>query len=348
MALDSTLDISVVICAFLCERWHNLVAAVESIQRQSIPPRETILVIDHNTQLFERARTLIPGVLIIENSEPKGSSGARNSGIAIAQGTLIAFLDDDAVAEPDWLERLGRCCQDPQALGAGGVVEPLWSSKRPTWFPKEFYWVVGCSYQKPPDRPTAVRNLFAGCMCLRRKVFEEVGGFRNEIGRVGSYPMGVEETELCIRAAQHWPDKVFLCDPYARIHHCISPHRASWRYFRIRCYAEGLSKAMMCRYVGAKDSLSSERSYICQILSKGILRGIMDALFHLDLTGLLRAGAIIAGLVLTTTGYLAGVFAQRRVLREEASTFANSSLRSFTAQNNGEIKTIEPKGLLYR
>ncbi len=331
MSLDSTLDISVVICAFLSERWHDLVAAVESIQRQSISPCETIVVIDHNPQLFERARTRISGVTVIENSEPKGSSGARNSGIAIAQGTLIAFLDDDATAEPDWLERLGHCCQDPQVLGAGGVVEPLWSSRRPTWFPQEFYWVVSCTYQKLPDTPTAVRNLFAGCMCLRRKVFEAVGGFRNEIGRVGSYPMGVEETELCIRAAQHWPDKAFLCDPYARIHHRIPPHRASWRYFRVRCYAEGLSKAMMCRYVGAKDSLSSERSYIYQTLPKGILRGIMDALFHLDLVGLLRAGAIIAGLVLTTTGYLAGIIDQRGALRKEASTIANSSLRSFTA-----------------
>ena len=310
MALDSTLDISVVICAFLSERWYDLVAAVESIQGQSIPPRETILVIDHNTQLFERARTRIPGVIVIESSEPKGSSGARNSGIAIAQGTLIAFLDDDAVAEPDWLEHLGRCCQDPQVLGAGGVVEPLWLSRRPTWFPQEFYWVVGCSYQKPPDTPTAVRNLFAGCMCLQRKVFEAVGGFRNEIGRVGSYPMGVEETELCIRATQYWPDKFFLCDQNARIHHRIPHARASWHYFRIRCYAVGFSKAMMCRYVGTKDSLSSERSYLYRTLLKGISRGITDALFHCDLTGLLRAGVIIVGLALTSLGFLVGLLFQ--------------------------------------
>lgn len=350
MALDSKLDISVVICAFLCERWHDLVAAVESIQRQTIPPHEIIVVIDHNTHLFERAQTHIPGVTVIENSEPRGSSGARNSGIAIAQGTLIAFLDDDAVAEPDWLERLGRCCQDPQVLGAGGIVEPLWSNKCPAWFPHEFYWVVGCTYQKPPDTPTAVRNLFAGCMCLRRKVFEAVGGFRNEIGRVGTYPMGVEETELCIRAAQHWPDKVFLCDPYARIHHRIPPFRASWRYFRVRCYAEGLSKAMMSRYVGAKDSLSSERSYTCQILPKGILHGIMDALFRLDMTGLLRAGAIVVGLVMAALGFLVGTVSQPMTLRKEVSSNVNLTHHFVysLSQNNSELKTIEPKGQLYR
>src|SRR5207247_7639898 len=137
-------------------------------------------MIHHNIHSFERARKHLFGITVIENSEPKGSSGARNCGIALSQGTLIAFLDDDAVAEPDWLELLGRCCQDPQVLGAGGVVEPLWSSKCPTWFPVEFYWTVGCTYQKPPSKPTVVRNLYAGCMCLRREVFEAVGVFRNE------------------------------------------------------------------------------------------------------------------------------------------------------------------------
>ncbi len=99
MTLDMSMtqDISVVICTYTEERWHELVAAVESIQRQTIPSREIILVIDHNTQLFERARAHIPGISVIENSKPKGLSGARNSGIAKAQGTLIAFLDDDAI-----------------------------------------------------------------------------------------------------------------------------------------------------------------------------------------------------------------------------------------------------------
>jgi glucosyl-dolichyl phosphate glucuronosyltransferase len=324
------ISISVVICAYTEERWYDLVAAVESIQQQSAPPCEIIVVIDHNTQLFERARVHIPGVVVIESTEPKGLSGARNSGLAMTRGALIAFLDDDAIAEPGWLGRLSNCCQDPQVLGAGGIVEPLWSNKCPAWFPKEFYWVVGCTYQDPPVWPTVVRNPYGGCTCIRREVFEMVGGFRNGIGRVGAYPMGGEETELCIRAAKRWPRKIFLFDPDARIYHRISPYRASWRYFLSRCYAEGLSKAVITRYVGIKDGLSSERTYTCQTLPLGFSRGIADALFRFDLTGFLRAGAIVVGLVLTTTGYLAGIIAQCLALSKGARTGSNSPFQTIT------------------
>lgn len=136
--LEVTNDVSVIICAYTEERWSDLGAAVASIQQQNTPPREIIVVIDHNKPLFERARAEFSGVLVIENGEPKGISGARNSGGTVAQGTLIAFLDDDAVAEPDWLELLCACCKDGQVLGVGGVVEPLWSVKLPTWFPGNF------------------------------------------------------------------------------------------------------------------------------------------------------------------------------------------------------------------
>ncbi len=100
-----TLDISVIICAYTQERWHDLVAAVESVRRQSVLPHEIIVVIDHNARLLEQVRVHIPDVIVTENYEPRGLSGARNSGIAMAQGALIAFLDDDTIAEPDWLVR---------------------------------------------------------------------------------------------------------------------------------------------------------------------------------------------------------------------------------------------------
>src|SRR5437763_462926 len=110
---DAAPDVSVIICAYTEERWYDLVAAVESIQQQTTPPCEIIVVIDHNTPLLERVQMHLPGVCVIENGEVQGLSGARNSGIAVARGALIAFLDDDAVAEPDWLEWLSLCCASP-------------------------------------------------------------------------------------------------------------------------------------------------------------------------------------------------------------------------------------------
>ncbi|HEY7122634.1 MAG TPA: glycosyltransferase [Ktedonobacterales bacterium] len=315
---DVRADVSVIICAYTEERWPDLVAAIESIERQRQPARELLLVIDHNPALLGRVRAAFPTVTSVENSEPQGLSGARNSGIAHASGSLIAFLDDDATAEPDWLERLCRCCADERVLGAGGTVEPAWLDTQPAWFPREFHWVVGCTYLCPPAQPVVVRNPFGGCTCFRREIFEGVGGFRSEIGRTKQQLLGCEETELCIRARQHWPEKCFLYEPRARIHHRIPPQRGTWRYFRSRCYGEGLSKARVARYVGAKDGLASERAYTLRLLPQGVLRGLCDGLLRLDPAGFARAGAIVGGLFLTTLGYARGMFS--RIQREDSES----------------------------
>ncbi|WP_220203008.1 glycosyltransferase family 2 protein [Reticulibacter mediterranei] len=302
----TTMLIAVIICAYTEERWDDLVAAVASLRRQTLLPSEIIIVIDHNKQLFERARAQFADATVVENKAARGLSGARNTGLEIARGDLIAFLDDDAEAAPDWLERLCDCSTDPKVLGVGGTVVPRWLGKRPNWFPSEFYWVVGCTYQHIPDQPIVVRNPYGGCTCIKQEVFQTIGGFREGIGRIGTVPMGGEETELSIRATQHWPEKVFLYEPRALIYHRIPAQRARWHYFLSRCYAEGISKATITKFVGAKDSLSSERAYTTQMLPRGVCKGITDALLRRDPSGFLRAGAIIAGLVTTTAGYVKG------------------------------------------
>lgn len=299
-------DVSVIICAHSEDRWDDLVAAVASIEEQSMPARELLLVIDHNTTLLERARAQFPQVKVIENSGPQGLSSARNSGITNASSSLIAFLDDDATAEPDWLERLSRLCEDGRVLGAGGTVEPEWRGVRPAWFPREFNWVVGCTYLPPLEQPIMVRNPFGGCACFRREIFEVIGGFRSGIGRTKTNLLGCEETELCVRARQHWPERFFLYEPRARIHHRIPAKRSTWRYFLARCYSEGLSKALVTRSVGAKDGLASERAYTFRMLPLGVARGIRDGLLRRDLAGFARVGAIISGLFLATLGYIVG------------------------------------------
>ncbi len=315
-------DISVIICAYTEERWRHLVLAIESVQQQEVLPGEIIVVIDYNTSLFERARMNIPGITVLENSGPKGVSGARSTGVAMAHGVFIACLDDDATAEPGWLEKLSTRCADPMVLGVGGTVKPHWEGTRPRWFPDEFYWVVGCSYQRAPTHSIEVRNLWAGCMCVRREVFETVGGFRSDIGHIGKYVLGGEETEFCIRAKQNYPHKKFLCEPQASISHFIPTRRATWHYFLTRCYAEGLSKAVITRHVGAKDSLSSERVYAFKALPLGVMNGIADCFLRHDLTGLQRAGAILAGLATTTAGYVMGALSRPVHMEDEMSVFA--------------------------
>jgi len=307
---ENMLNASIIICAYTEERWDDLIMAVESVQQQTLLPSEIIVVVDHNPRLFERLQARLTGIILLENTEPRGLSGARNSGIARATGAYIGFLDDDAIAEPNWLELLHANCVNPEILGVGGVVEPMWLCEQPGWFPEEFYWVVGCSYEKPPDAPVVVRNPYGGCSYMRREIFEVIGGFRNGIGRVGNSPVGGEETELSIRAKQQWPQKKFLWEPRARIHHRIAPARARWSYFCSRCYSEGLSKAIISKHVGAKDSLASERTYTFRTLPLGVLRALQEGLIHRNPSRFLRAGAIIAGLMVTTAGYLAGSLAR--------------------------------------
>lgn len=318
MSGDQIVNASVIICTYTEERWDDLMEAVASMQRQVALPREIIVVVDHNPRLTERALAQLSGIIVTASNEPRGLSGARNHGTAIAKGELIAFLDDDAIAESDWLLRLSQHCADQRVMGVGGFVEPSWMSKRPLWFPEEFYWVVGCSYLGLPQTVSEVRNPYGGCTCFRREVFETVGGFRDGIGRVGTQPMGGEETELCIRARRQWPHKFFLYDPQARIHHRVPSRRNTWQYFRLRCFAEGLSKALISHYVGAKSGLSSERAYMGCTLPQGVLRNMGDLCLRHDPTGLLRAGAIICGLFITALGYLAGMISQSK----RASTHA--------------------------
>jgi len=299
-------DISAIVCCYTPERWADLVKAIVSLQRQDCAPRELIVVVDHHPVLLARVRAEFQEITAIENQHRQGLSGARNSGIAAARGGVIAFLDDDAIAADDWLAHLSAALVDPEVLGVGGAVDPAWDHAPPRWFPSEFHWIVGCTYRGLPRRTVAVRNLFGGCFCARREVFEEVGGFREGLGRIGTQPFGGEETEFCIRASQRWPTHRFLYEPRARITHRVTPERARWRYFRRRCYAEGRSKAAIAQLVGARDGLSAERAYTLRTIPRGVARGLADALIHRDLTGLARAAAIVSGLLFTTAGYIAG------------------------------------------
>lgn len=306
-----TPDVSVVICAYTEKRWSDLLSAIESVRRQLTRPKEIIVVIDYNARLAERLRQLDNDVVVLENSQHRGLSGARNTGVEAATGDVVAFLDDDAVAEPDWLGELRAHFDDPDVLGVGGMVQPLWSGQQPRWLPREFYWVVGCAYHGLPEVAGPIRNPIGASMMIRRDVVRRVGGFRTGIGRAGADFMGCEETELCIQARRVWPGGRFMFEPRARVHHRVPADRAQWAYFRARCYAEGRSKALVSRLVGAEAALGAERRYTFKILPWATVRGLFDVARHRDLAGLARSGAIVSGLAITTAGYLVGVLSGR-------------------------------------
>lgn len=299
-------SISVVICVYTEQRWRDILEAVGSVRQQTAKGLEILIVVDHNPALRDRLVAALPDVTILENREAQGLSGGRNTGISMARGDVIAFLDDDAVADPDWLKYLGDCYADPAVLAVGGMTLPNWQTRRPKWFPQEFDWTVGCTYLGMPRSRAAVRNIMGGNASYRREVLHEAGGFRINIGRsIGKRPMGCEETELCIRIRQSHPDAVLLFENQAVIHHLVPENRCGFSYFASRCYAEGLSKAAVAASVGVQDGLSSERSHATRTLPKGVIRNL-GAAIRGDLSGGARAGAIVIGLAATVTGYAVG------------------------------------------
>jgi glycosyltransferase involved in cell wall biosynthesis/GT2 family glycosyltransferase len=306
--------ISVVICAYTAERTELLAAAIESLRAQTIAPQEVVLVIDHAPELEAIARERWPDVLVVANREQQGLSGARNTGVAESSGEVVAFLDDDAAAAPDWIERLRAAYAAPNVLGAGGAVRPNWETERPGWFPPEFDWVVGCTHSGMPRRRQAVRNLVGANMSFRRQELLQAGGFRHELGRIGKIPAGAEETDLAIRIGQNNPGGEIIYDPEAAVDHFVPAERANFEYFTSRCRGEGRSKAILSGLVGSDDGLSEERTYTSRTLPLGFLRGIGDA-FRGDLGGLSRAAMLVVGLATTTRGYLGGQSEAKRLSR---------------------------------
>ena len=305
---NPALQASVIICAYTQERWEALKAAVASLQRQETTAGEIILVIDYNAELLEMARAQFPSIAVLENHGLRGLSGARNTGVEHASKEVVAFMDEDAVAQPDWLTRLLINYQDGDVIGVGGFVEPNWLGERPAWFPDEFTWVVGCSYKGMPEIREQVRNMLGCNMSFRREVFATAGGFLYNLGRGGSQlPMSCEETEFCIRVNRKIPQSQFWYVPEARVRHAVPASRVTWQYFGARCYAEGLSKAMVANLAGAGQGLATEKKYTTRTLPAGMLRGIRDAFLKGDLAGLLRASAITVGLGITVVGYLGGI-----------------------------------------
>ncbi|MFR9749923.1 glycosyltransferase family 2 protein [Nocardia sp. 004] len=303
--------VAVVICCYTERRWQLLSACVSEAAAQARAAEATVvLVVDHNESLRRRcasAFAAFDSVLVVANRHERGLSGARNTGTEMVDADIVLFVDDDAVPQPGWLSTLRAAFTDTNLLAAGGEVVAVWPDPgaRPSWFPPEFDWVIGCDYAGIAMFGTEIRNPIGANMALRRSALRRVGGFRQELGRRGGTPSGCEETDLAIRMRAAAPHGSIRRIPGAPVHHHVEADRCTGRYLLRRCFAEGRSKATLMRMTGTTGALSAEADHALITLPRAVGRELI-AWTSGDRAAPSRIGWTALGLSAAVVGWLFG------------------------------------------
>lgn len=310
---------TVVVCAYTLDRLALTEACLDAVLAQTPSPGQVILVADHNEELGRLIASRFPTVEVIPNAGPPGLSAGRNSGLAAAVGEIVVFVDDDAQPSTGWLAALLAPFADPAVAVVGGRAEPVWEGRRPRWFPDEFLWVVGCSFEGQRVGHGA-RNPLGCNMAFRRTVFERVGGFDLGIGRLGSLPLGGEETEICLRMRRHMPGATVVVLPDAPVWHAVPRARGRIGYFLRRCFYEGVSKAVLTRLT-ERPALATEHDYVLRALTRGAAARLARAARLDDAAGAIAGvGAMMLGLGAACLGYGYGRVRSRNPLSDATAT----------------------------
>ena len=293
--------LSAIICCYTSDRAALLTRAISATRAQLLDDDELVVVVDHNDDLLT-SLTAQPwadhsAVTVVASSGQRGLSGARNTGTHAARGEVLVFIDDDAEPTPGSFDAVRSRFADDDISALGGAVDAQWLAPRPTWFPEEFGWVVGCDYRGLPGHGAVIRNPIGAAMAVRRDRLEAIGGFSTALGRHADLPAGCEETLMGIALRQQFPDSTILRDTDFRVRHAVSPDRARFSYFARRCYEEGRSKATLSRLTSTDTALSTERGYATRTLPQGAWRSRHTPT---------RVAALIAGLAVTCAGFGTG------------------------------------------
>ncbi len=267
------MKISAIVCT------HNggkyLVEAIQSLVDQTMNKRDyEILVIDNAST--DNTRDVVKGFETIENLryilEPDlGLSFARNTGWKEARGEFIAYLDDDAVACSDWLEKIVEVFTsvEPQPGSVGGKVEPIWEAPRPSWLPDSMLGVL--TVVDWSDSPLFLENdqwLVGANIAFPKTLLEEVGGFSAKLGRKGNNLLSNEEYGLC-KLLERDGHKTFY-SPHILVRHLVKKSRLEQKWFIRRYYWQGVSNALMLlgsEKVGAKTRWKRIRETLFEIFS---------------------------------------------------------------------------------
>jgi hypothetical protein len=205
-----------------------------------------------------------------------GLSHARNAGLDVASGDLVAFLDDDARAEPGWAEALvGARRRWPAATALGGPVVLEWCRPPPRWLTRDLErWYSAVDYGPaarllgPDERPVGTN------FAVLREEALAAGGFAVELGRRGASLGSEEEVELLTRLLGRGGSTGW--EPGARVRHVVAPSRMTRRWLLRRAWAQGRSDTAVARLGGDVRPPTAEWRAATASLLRGWPRAIRD------------------------------------------------------------------------
>ena len=148
-------SVTVVICAYTEDRWVTLRRTIDATLNQTRFGDEVIVVVDHNDALLAQCYEHLGDFTVVPNHHNRGLSGARNTALDAAHGSIIAFIDDDAIPLDGWLDALRAPYENTRVYGVGGLARPHWIGKQPPWFPEEFLWSLDAAIED--YHPTHIR-----------------------------------------------------------------------------------------------------------------------------------------------------------------------------------------------
>ncbi|SER82595.1 glucosyl-dolichyl phosphate glucuronosyltransferase [Natrinema salaciae] len=261
------MDVSVILCTYDPGTYDDFCEAATSVLEQTYDSVELVIVVDGVDAVYERVREDFgdrDDIVIHCNDENRGLLASRNRGVELASGDVVAFLDDDAVADEEWIEFLLEAYEGENAIAAGGKMTPRWVAGRPEFLPEEFYWLVGVTHRGFADGAGEVRNTFGSNISFRRDVFLNLGGFDTDIGgRKGDKNLQGGETELCARMQREYGRGVWYV-PDAAVEHKVFEYRTDPKWLLERAFWQGYSKRAMETLV--PDSSDEESAFLGTLL----------------------------------------------------------------------------------
>jgi len=289
-------------------------AAVESALSQTHDPLEVLLVIDGNPEVYKHAVDDFgdrENVVIHDNEENRGISYSRTKGAELASGEIVAFIDDDGVAEPEWIEKHVEGYVETDAVAVAGYVAPNWRSEKPDFFPEEFYWLVGCTETGFAEDGEEIRNGYGSNVSYRRDVFLDVGGYDVNTGRKGDRHIQAHEAPVGIRIHEEYGKGVVYVED-AVVHHTLFEYRGEFRWLVFRSFWQGFSKRVMeLLYPGAQGN---ESVFLKDLFVRALPLRMRRTVGERSLDPVQEAVAILIFTGAVGLGYLYG-FIRRDVLR---------------------------------